>query len=380
MPKILIGADIVPTVTNQYLFEAGNIDSVIDEKLLRLLRDADYRIFNLEVPLTDTILPIEKQGPNLIASTKSVHGIKQLGVDFVTLANNHILDQGTQGLQSTIEQLKKFEIAYCGAGSDIVEAQKPYIFLSGGKTIGIYCCAEHEFTIATENVAGANPFDPMESLDHLAKLREKCDFVICLYHGGKEHYRYPSPLLQKTCRKMVEKGADLVVCQHSHCIGCEEKFLNGTIVYGQGNFWFDYSDSVYWQTALLIEVKTDDSISVNYHPICKKGNGVLLAEETAGGCKILKDFYMRSEDIKNKDFVAKKFSEFCKEFNSLLVILGGVNTNSILYRGLNKLSKYHFGSLLAKCILSRKKRLMLKNFIECEAWREVVLELLEKGL
>lgn len=60
-----------------------------------------------------------------------------------------------------------------------------------------------------------------------------------LYHGGKEYYRYSSPNLQKTCRKMTEKGADLVLCQHSHCIGSYEEYNDSTILYGQGNFIFN---------------------------------------------------------------------------------------------------------------------------------------------
>jgi len=55
----------------------------------------------------------------------------------------------------------------------------------------VYTCAEHEFTIATENTPGANPFDPLESLDHIQELKSKCDFVLVLYHGEKAHYRYP---------------------------------------------------------------------------------------------------------------------------------------------------------------------------------------------
>ena len=43
------------------------------------------------------------------------------------------------------------------------------------------------------------------------ELKKQCDYVIVLYHGGKEHYRYPSPYLQKVCRKIVDKGADIVV-------------------------------------------------------------------------------------------------------------------------------------------------------------------------
>lgn len=229
--NILIGADCVPTRSNIDLFATGDSQTLLGEELNNILQKADYRIFNLEVPLTDQVHPILKCGPNLIAPTKCVAGYKAMHVDLLTLANNHILDQDQQGLASTCSVLDAAEIAYTGVGKTPEEAAKPYIFECEGKRIGVYACAEHEFSIVTEYSAGANPVDLLETPDHIAALKEECDYVIVLYHGGKEHYRYPSPNLQKVCRKFVEKGADLVVCQHSHCIGCEEKIPGGVQLY-----------------------------------------------------------------------------------------------------------------------------------------------------
>ncbi len=241
--RILIGADLVPTQSNTDLFATGDAQALVGDELYQLLCNADYRIFNLEVPLTDREKPIPKCGPNLIAPTKCVAGYKAMQVDLLTLANNHILDQDQQGLESTCAVLDAAGIAYTGVGQTLEEAAEPYIFECDGKRIGVYACAEHEFSIVTDSTPGANPIDLLESPDHVAALKAQCDFVIVLYHGGKEHYRYPSPMLQKVCRKLVEKGANLVICQHSHCIGCEEKYQGGTIVYGQGNFLFDHSES-----------------------------------------------------------------------------------------------------------------------------------------
>lgn len=257
MMKILIGADLVPTQSNYHLFQIGAVDELIGYDLKRELRNADFTIFNLEVPLTDRIEPIEKCGPNLRAPVDTIKGLKSINPHFFSLANNHILDQGRHGLENTIEVLDWAGIGYAGAGANLEEAKKPYIVEIQGIKVGIYCCAEHEFTIAKKHEAGANPFDPLESFDHISQLKQKCDFVIILYHGGKEYYRYPSPNLQKVCRKFVEKGANCVVCQHSHCIGAMEEWKvesgqKGVIVYGQGNFLFDYSESEFWKTSLLI--------------------------------------------------------------------------------------------------------------------------------
>ena len=90
---ILIGADLVPTEKNIAEFEKGDAEFLVGSELLTILKDADFRIFNMEVPLTDKTAPIKKCGPNLIAPTATIEGYKALGSDIVTLANNHILDQ-----------------------------------------------------------------------------------------------------------------------------------------------------------------------------------------------------------------------------------------------------------------------------------------------
>ena len=250
--SIIIGADIVPTRLNQQWFENGFAERLVGKELLELLKEADYRIFNLEVPLTDQEKPIAKMGPNLVATTSSVEAMKAMNIDLFTLANNHIMDQNVQGLLSTLRTLEQAGIDYVGAGTNSVEACKPWFLDIKGKRYGIYACAEHEFSIATDDHPGANSFDPLESLDHIHEIKEQCDYEIVLYHGGKEYYRYPSPYLQKVCRRIVDKGADLVVCQHSHCVGCKEEYLNGTIIYGQGNFIFENQNDEFWNTSLLI--------------------------------------------------------------------------------------------------------------------------------
>lgn len=69
---------------------------------------------------------------------------------------------------------------------------------------------------------------------------------------------------------MAQKGADIIICQHSHCIGCFENYENSTIIYGQGNFIFDDSQSEYWKTSLLINIEIKDEFKIQYIPIVKK--------------------------------------------------------------------------------------------------------------
>ena len=373
--KILIGADLVPTESNKDLFVSGDIDALLGQELRACLSEADYRIFNLEVPLTNIADPIPKCGPNLIAAADTVKAYSEMGVDLVTLANNHTMDQGAQGMASTCRTLTDANISFLGAGDNISTAAKPYIACIKGEKIGIYACCEHEFGIASEQEPGANPFDPLESLGHISKLKAECDKVIVLYHGGKEHYRYPSPNLRKVCRKIIESSASVVICQHSHCIGCEEKYLDGTIVYGQGNFLFDLSESEYWQTSLLLSL--DEEMNVSYLPLIKHGNGVRLAKGEESN-QILNDFRRRSEEITQDGFVEKKYKEFADAMvNNYLFTFSGVR-RTFFYKVFDKLSGHRLTSVILKRKYKLEKRLALRNFIECEAHRELLLQGIKK--
>ena len=377
---IIIGGDLVPTDSNALLFSNGEVVDLIGADLFKLLDNCDFSIFNLEVPFTDAIEPIKKCGPNLVAKTSAFNGIKGINPRFLNLANNHIMDQGAQGLFTTIDLLDQNGIAYAGAGKNIKEVRKFYINEKEGKKIGIYCCAEHEFSIATETMPGANPFDPFESLDHISKLKKECDYLITLYHGGKEHYRYPSPYLQKVCRKIIDKGADLVVCQHSHCIGCKEEWGNGTIVYGQGNFLFDHSKSEYWQTGLLIKITLDQTPKIDYIPIRKHSDRVRIAEKEDAE-EILNRFEYRSQEILIDGFIEKKYKEFSRKMIYIYYnAFGGAITHSIFYRILNKISGHTFQRLLIKVLYRENNILALRNFIECEAHRELLLKGLENEI
>ena len=396
--RIIIGADLVPTESNYELFKSGDAGTLVGEKLLEKLTKADYTIFNLEVPLTDEQHPIVKCGPILIAQTATIKGLKAINPHFFGLANNHILDQGVEGLVSTVKVLEDARIDYSGVGKNLAEAEKPFVKKIGERKMGIYCCTEHEFSVAAEYEPGANPFDSLVSLDHVEALKEITDYVIVLYHGGKEHYRYPSPYLQKACRRLVDKGADLVICQHSHCVGCEEKYKGGTIVYGQGNFLFDDCDNEFWATGLLVEVEIPDvgksadvsknvaegrnvgkpqgsgEVKISYIPLVRDGNKARLADEAK--CKeVLAGFQKRSEEIKKPGFVNKSYSAFAGQMEKeYLSRFSGSFGNNLFVRALNKFTSYGF----MKKMYPVNSKVAIENAIDCEAHRELVIEAMRR--
>ncbi|MBQ4536496.1 MAG: CapA family protein [Lachnospiraceae bacterium] len=372
--RILIGGDIYPTESNRFAFETGDIESVIEGKLLSRLQESDIRIFNLETPVCDKETPIEKEGPCFKTSCKSMNGLKKLNPSVFTLANNHILDQGEEGLYSTLKVLSEYGIPYVGVGENIRESDKPYFIDIKGRKIGVYACVEHEYTCATEMLAGANPFDSLEIADRIRKIRTECDFLVVLYHGGKEYYEYPSPDLQKRCRKMADCGADVIICQHSHCIGTSEEYNNCKIIYGQGNFLMDRYIKAYekfFQTGMLVEIMiSKDSVNYQYVPIIKQGFGIRLANQQEKD-EILLQFNERSANLLDEKFVVENYQRYVKKVASRYIVR--LSRCGYIFSSLD--NRFLGGKIFnkdLKKILGKHQRLAIQNCLQCEVHNEIL--------
>ncbi len=294
--KLLFGADTVPTPRTEQSFIDGDVKALFG-KVCDLSRNVDRFIINLECALTESEGRIKKFGPNLKASPKCVNAIKALGVTDILLSNNHTFDFGKQGLIDTVKALEEAGLPYTGVGANDTDSRRPYFIEGEGKRIAIINVCEHEYTYATENRMGANPFDPFLTMQDIRAAKAVSDFVIAVYHGGKEFCRYPSPRLINLAHEMVYCGASAVLMQHSHCIGCYENFEGGHIVYGQGNFCFSkpHNDEG-WFTSLLVELDIDKTVDITFIPIAQTDTGCDIASGTMAA-EILTAFAERNKSL-----------------------------------------------------------------------------------
>ncbi|MBR2024706.1 MAG: CapA family protein, partial [Clostridia bacterium] len=183
--------------------------------------------------------------------------------------------------------------------------RKDLIITDGKVKIAVIAVCEHEYTYALENREGAREYDPYDTNDDIVEAKKNADYVFVIYHGGKEECRYPSPRLLKACRSMVKHGADVVLCQHSHCIGCYEKYGNGHILYGQGNFHFvcknfeTKEDGGYmWNTGLIAKIDIDTELKIEFIPTVVDGQGIRLANREESE-KLLSELNERSKSLKD---------------------------------------------------------------------------------
>ena len=347
--KMLFCADTVPTEISEPFFVDGNVERLFTD-VLPLMQTADRTVINLECALTKTDGAIKKCGPNIKAHPDSINALKKAGVTDIMLANNHVFDYGVDGLVDTVETLRKAGLPFTGVGNNDTESREIYYVEEGGKKIAIVNVCEHEYTYALPDRMGTNPFDPFITMQDVREAKRNADFVVVVYHGGKEHCRYPSPRLRNACREMVENGANAVLCQHSHCIGCYEEYKNGHIVYGQGNFHFAWPNKdEKWNTALIVGLDFTDKVDISFYPIMLNGEVLSLAKGKDYE-EIMAPFYARNEELKNGKWI-EGWKAFCKEMAWYQTIPYGVTEDS-----------------------DEKQREIFSHFMECEAHADVLRE------
>ena len=351
--KILIGADVVPkTEEVKQLFIDGDTKALFGG-VCDLIQDADCTIVNLECALTNSENEIPKFGPCLKADPLCADTLKKLGVTHVTLSNNHVFDFGIEGLKDTTDALDRVGLPYTGVGENDTDSRKPYIIEQDGKKIGLINVCEHEYSYALPNRMGANPYDPYLTMQDIRELKKRTDFVIVMYHGGKEHCRYPSPRLRNLCREMVLCGADVVLTQHSHCIGCYEEYKGGHILYGQGNFHFCWAGhQEMWYTSLLVELEIDKTVAVKFIPLVTLEKSIDVAKGEKAD-EIMTAFAARNEELRNGKW-QEGWHSFCESVQKgYKNALRGLETEET----------------------TEQKRQLFAHYLDCEAhtdvWREL---------
>lgn len=275
--KTLFLGDVCPHTSSYDTFKNKEINRIFGD-VLSIFEGRDFTCVNLECALTETKDAIKKFGPALDAPIETAEVLKSVGVDLCALSNNHIFDLGTKGIEDTLAALERAGMDYTGFGANEEDARKNYYFTKDGETIAVVAVCEHEYSYALSDRMGARGYDPYDTMEDIREAKAKADRVIVLYHGGKEFSQYPSPRLYKLCRAMVKNGADLVLCQHSHCIGCYEAYEGGHILYGQGNFHFmDPDPHESWYTELAVEYDTKTN-EISFIPIRSTDDDIMLAK------------------------------------------------------------------------------------------------------
>ena len=305
--KTLLLGDLSPTEVTSPYFKSKDLSMLFNDAI-SIFENKELVFVNLECALTDHDVAINKFGPALKAPKETAEVLKMIGVNCCGLSNNHIFDFGIKGAKDTMATLDSLSIGYTGFGNDYEDSRKNFTFERNGEKICLIAVCEHEYSYALPDRMGSRPYDEYETIEDIRSAKADHDRVIVLYHGGKEMCTYPSPRLMRLCRAMARNGADLVICQHSHCIGAYEKYNGCHILYGQGNFHFgEDPKSELWNTSLAVEYDTN-SHEISFIPLEAKESGIRLAVNKDD---ILSEFRRRNDSIISGEW-RRGWHDFCE--------------------------------------------------------------------
>jgi poly-gamma-glutamate capsule biosynthesis protein CapA/YwtB (metallophosphatase superfamily) len=229
--RVLVAGDL-------YIPDVAVADPHPWEDLIATVSAHDVRVVNLECALSDRSQRITKWGPAMVAPAALAALAEAGGFNVASLANNHVLDAGADGLRDTLEACRRAGLRVVGAGNTIAEAQRPLIEDTPSGRVALVAVAEREFSIAGPDSPGAAPLDPWLTLAFVSRLRHEGDAVVVIVHGGNEMASLPRPGLVRACRALVDAGAQAVVCHHAHVPSGLEIYGAAPIIYGTGNFLF----------------------------------------------------------------------------------------------------------------------------------------------
>ena len=379
--RILIGGDINPVKRDLDYFIQGKSNTIFGNTS-EIINSSDLIIANLETPLIKLESPINKSGPIHGVPQEAISAIKNSGINYLNLSNNHILDHGYTGLESTIKTLETYGIDYGGAGMDGGKSSEAKKLIIKNQRIAILSYCEHEFSVSRNNYPGANGLDVIDFLDKIKELKKDNFYTILLFHGGKEHYMLPTPNQKKLCEFFIKYGADIVICQHSHISGVIDELDSKYIVYGQGNFVFDpYPKSSDWlYKGLLIELNIIENQldKISYHPIMHNS----FKDNRKLGINLMKDKdkhpflsniqSVSREYIENPEMVYKSWEQLSAKNKNLFFSI--FNGSGKILRKINQYVPY------LNLKYNKKSKTILKNIITCETHLEMARTILDNEL
>ena len=200
-------------------------------------RNSHQTVFNLECPITKDGNPA-KEKINIRVKENYLQNIFNSNILCVSLGNNHILDYGEKGLDSTLKELEKSNINYFGLNTGNDDNFNPLVLELNNIKIAFISvvCQTTSPVLELDNVIYLSSLNLNEIINRVLKIRKLVNRVVVSIHWGEEESSYPKKEDIFIARKLIDGGVDLIIGSHAHAPQPIEKYKNGVIAYNLGNF------------------------------------------------------------------------------------------------------------------------------------------------
>lgn len=227
----------------------GNIRNCFSKEMLQVMEEADIFMVNNEFTYTTRGEALPEKAFTFRSNPKNINLLKDMGVDLVSLANNHAYDFGEMSLLDSIETLEANDMSFVGAGRNLEEAREPYYVTINGIKIAIVAATQIERLDnpdtkgATENQAGVfrcfSEAELSRLLETVKLAKAESDFVVIYIHWGTENTDELDWAQTYQAPKLADAGADVIIGSHTHCLQQIDIIKGVPVIYSVGNFWFN---------------------------------------------------------------------------------------------------------------------------------------------
>ena len=276
-------------------YKRSGIKGLLDENLYELLNKADINMINQEFPFSNRGTPMKDKEYTFRTSPQHVNIFQEMGVDIVSLANNHALDYGIDALLDTFTTLDEAGIKYVGAGENKDIARRIQYFNANGYRIA-FVGATRVIPVVEWNATDTRPgmlstYDPTVTCELIKEAKKQADYVVVYVHWGIEHQEKPALYQQNMGKQYIDSGADIVVGTHTHCLQGVEFYKDRPIVYSLGNFIFSRKTT---ETAMIkLVIDKNGELNLAMYP-CEAVKGLT---SMVTDVKKIKEFNQYMESI-----------------------------------------------------------------------------------
>lgn len=220
------------------------IYGILSKSVVDIMTKSDLMVANSEFTVSNRGTPLAGKTYTFRAKPERLAIYYEMGVDLVTLANNHVYDYGDQAFLDMLDAFDQYEIPRIGAGKNLDEAKRPYYFIINGYKIAFINANRSEKNIMTkgadDNSLGVfRCYDPTNMINQIKEVKQNSDYVIAIIHYGKEFSHELEKEQVESSKKYIDAGADVVVGHHAHVLQGIEFYNNKPIIYNLGNFIFN---------------------------------------------------------------------------------------------------------------------------------------------
>lgn len=259
----------------------GGISGVLGDTMLEEMKSATVMVANSEFTVSNRGTKMKGKTYTFRAKPERLKIYDEMGVDLVSLANNHVYDFGKDAFLDMLNSFEKYEIPHVGAGRNLAEAKKPFFFIINGKSFAFFGATRAEKNILTPGATKTSEgvfrcYDPTEAIELIKELREDTDYVIPMIHFGRENSHDLEKEQVSSAKQYIDAGADMVVGHHAHVLQGVEIYKDKPIIYNLGNFLFNDQEV---ETALY-KVVMDADGKMDYYvlPALQKNEKTVLLD------------------------------------------------------------------------------------------------------